>query len=100
MLRDCLKFIHIIVFTKKINLFAPNPKGCKLIFNTPGTCPDNGGRDGAMLKINIQYNIILEFQKPLMLINFLKFGQIYNKCLKQAGNSLTLSVFNLFYLTG
>jgi len=43
----------MIIFTK-INLFAPNPKACltgrqgsKLIFNTPGTCPDKGGRAGA-----------------------------------------------------
>jgi len=28
----------------KINLIAPNPEGSKLIFFTPGTCPDNGGR--------------------------------------------------------
>ena len=24
-----------MIFFKKINLFAPNPKGSKLIFNTP-----------------------------------------------------------------
>ena len=30
---------------RKINLFTTNPKGCKLIFNTPF-------RAGAMLKIN------------------------------------------------
>jgi len=24
-----------MIYFKKINLFTPNPKGCKLIFNTP-----------------------------------------------------------------
>jgi hypothetical protein len=29
------------MFLKKINLIAPNPKGCKLIFNTPfRACPE------------------------------------------------------------
>ena len=56
-LRSCFKFVYIILFTRKINLFAPNPKGCKLIFNTPF-------RGGAMLKINIRQNIISNFKQP------------------------------------
>jgi len=40
-----------MISTIKINLFAPDPKGSKLIFNTPF-------RDGAMLKISISPNTL------------------------------------------
>ena len=42
---------------RKINLFTPNPKGSKLIFNTPF-------RAGAMLEINTTYNIVIKFKQP------------------------------------